>query len=300
MLVQRCGPDWKVLAPAKLNLQFEIIAKRGDGYHEIESLMVPVSLRDEVRFRPTQRSEIHLECRSAMGRDGPARPSCLPPAADNLVVRAVELLRSRAGVSRGAVIHLIKRIPTAAGLGGGSSDAAAALLAADAAWETRLSEQELHELAAELGSDVPFFLGRSPAICRGRGERVEPVAGLGPLWLVIASPPHGLRTADVFAKARVPALAHTSESLIAALRSRDWRRVGPLLQNRLREAATELSPWIQRLLGCLASEDLIGQQMSGSGSACFGICRSARHAGRVARRLRQRGWSNSVAAVSYG
>ena len=122
----------------------------------------------------------------------------MPEGPDNLVVRAVELVRRRAGVRRGAKLLLVKRIPAAAGLGGGSSDAAAALVAANEGWRLGRSRDELADWAAELGSDVPFFLAGGPAICRGRGERVEPVAGLGALDFVVVRPPEGLSTAAVY------------------------------------------------------------------------------------------------------
>src|SRR5205823_2480704 len=119
----------------------------------------------------------------------------LPQEADNLVTRAMQMLRSQAHVAAGARVQLLKRIPSAAGLGGGSSDAAAALVAANAGWELNWPQAELAALAARLGSDVPFFLGHGPALCRGRGEQIEPVGGLGCLHFVLVRPPAGLSTA---------------------------------------------------------------------------------------------------------
>ena len=126
----------------------------------------------------------------------------VPRDGKNLVLRAVELVRRRTGTKQGARLRLIKRIPTAAGLGGGSSDAAAALVAANLGWKLGLSLPELAALAAELGSDVPFFLNRGPAVCRGRGERIEPADGLGLMNFVVVRPPEGLATAAVYGVCR--------------------------------------------------------------------------------------------------
>src|SRR5690606_4305446 len=119
----------------------------------------------------------------------------LPTDRSNLAVRAVELLQARAGIEAGATMRLVKRIPSAAGLGGGSSDAAAALMAANQAWGLNWSVSKLETLAGELGSDVPFFLTPGAAICRGRGERVEPLPRTMPLHVVVVRPPVGLSTA---------------------------------------------------------------------------------------------------------
>ena len=167
-----------IQAPAKLNLFFEVLAKRTDGYHEIESLMCPIDLYDTLHFQEDPSGQLELTCRRVFGAGGPGGRGLheMPEGPENLVFRAVELVRRRTGIRRGAKLWLVKRIPAAAGLGGGSSDAAAALVAANEGWRLGRSRHELAQWAAELGSDVPFFLAGGPAICRGRGERVEPVA----------------------------------------------------------------------------------------------------------------------------
>ena len=136
-----------------------------------------------LHFQEDPNGQLELRCRRVFGAGGPSGRGLdeVPEGPENLVLRAVELVRRRAGVRRGAKLWLVKRIPAVAGLGGGSSDAAAALVAANVGWRLGRSREELAEWAAELGSDVPFFLAGGPAICRGRGERVEPVAGLGAL-----------------------------------------------------------------------------------------------------------------------
>jgi 4-diphosphocytidyl-2-C-methyl-D-erythritol kinase len=300
MQVHRDAVEVVIQSPAKLNLFFEVLAKRADGYHEIETLMCPIDLYDTLYFREESSGRVQLECRWATVAAGDERGRLeeVPAGPGNLAWRAVELLRRLCGVRRGAALRLVKRIPTAAGLGGGSSDAAAALVAANLAWNLGLSQAELTAAAAELGSDVPFFLHGGAAICRGRGERVEPVAGLGRLSFVVLRPPEGLATAAVYRCCRAARRPNAAAPLVDALRRGDGVAAGRLLFNRLQPAAEELSPWIPRLGKVLAAEGLWGHGMSGSGSACFALCRHAAEARRVARRLRARGMGSVAAAQS--
>jgi 4-diphosphocytidyl-2-C-methyl-D-erythritol kinase len=212
----------------------------------------------------------------------------VPRDGKNLVLRAVELVRRRTGTKQGARLRLTKRIPTAAGLGGGSSDAAAALVAANLGWKLGLSLTELASLAAELGSDVPFFLDRGAAVCRGRGERVDAVRGLGMLNFVVVRPPEGLATAAVYGICRPAESPRTVQPLLDALARGNTRRAGRLFFNRLQASAEQLSPWIARLARLMAGENCLGHGMSGSGTAYFGLFRSALAARRAARRLTAR------------
>ncbi len=291
MLIHRMAVGLAVHAPAKLNLFFEVLGKRSDGYHEIETLMVPIGWYDTLVFREDPSGRVELEWRRAPATRGPDadRLGEVPEGRENLVVRAVELLRQRAGVTSGASLRLVKRIPAAAGLGGGSSDAAAALVAANRGWGLNWPRPALAPLAAELGSDVPFFLADGPAICRGRGERVEPVVGIGALWFVVVRPPVGLSTASVYRACRPVERPYTIGPLLSALGRGDLAAAGRLMVNRLEPAAATLSPWIERLREELARQDVLGRQMSGSGTCCFALCRHARDARRVARRLRANG-----------
>jgi 4-diphosphocytidyl-2-C-methyl-D-erythritol kinase len=215
------------------------------------------------------------------------------------VVRALELLRARSGCEHGARVELVKRIPSGAGLGGGSSDAAAALMVANRTWGIGWSAARLAELAAELGSDVPFFLSPKAAICRGRGERVERLAGTVPLEAVIVKPPVELATSDVYrALDALPSTgdrrmladrsARCLEALCGVLRRGAWFELGQWMSNRLQAAAATLSPWISRVRAAFGALDFLGHQLSGSGSAYFGVCRHAQHARRLATILRRR------------
>jgi 4-diphosphocytidyl-2-C-methyl-D-erythritol kinase len=291
MHVHRSAVELVIQAPAKLNLFFEVLAKRNDGYHEIETLMCPIDLYDTLCFEEISGDEIEFACRYALAAGSPDARGFLniPRGAENLVVRAVEMVRRRAGVRRGARLLLVKRIPAAAGLGGGSSDAAAALVAANDGWRLGRSREELAQWAAELGSDVPFFLADGPAICRGRGERVEPVAGLGGLSFVVVYPPEGLSTAAVYGLCRPASQAKQVQPLVDALRRGDLAAAARRMCNRLQPAAESLSPWVKRLQHDFHDQDCLGHGMSGSGSSYFGVYRHARHARRSAQRLHAKG-----------
>ncbi len=299
MYLQNKDSNWEIRAPAKLNLHLEVFSRREDGYHELETLMVPVNLFDTLWFRSQPAGRIEFACQSSGSPSTADALGFVPRDHSNLVVRAVELLRARAGIAQGAVIRLFKRIPSAAGLGGGSSDAAAALAVANRAWNLDWDIGRLRSLAAELGSDVPFFLGTSAArgggaVCRGRGERLTGVTGLGKLHFVVARPPEGLSTAEVFASCRPAsedqAIPTTSQlqRLIRALQSGRIAAAGRLLHNRLQSSALQISGWVKRLQQEFAKLDILGYQMTGSGTSFFGICRSARHARCVAAQLRMR------------
>ncbi len=287
MYVRRTATDLTILAPAKLNLFLEVLAKRSDGYHEIETLMCPIELFDSLHFQEESSGQLELSCRWVYGADGPR--GCgfheVPEGPDNLVLRAVELVRRRTGIWRGARLRLVKRIPAAAGLGGGSSDAAAALVAANEGWRLGRRQEELADWAAELGSDVSFFLLGGAAVCRGRGERVSPASGLRAMDFVVVRPPEGLSTAAVYGACEAASSPETPRALIRALQQGDWKQAGGRLLNRLQPAAERLSPWVKRLHDEFSKMDFLGHGMSGSGTSYFGLCRHARHARRSARRL---------------
>lgn len=291
MHLRQFGAQVVVHAPAKLNLFFEVLGKREDGYHEVETLVVPIAWYDTLYFEGNANGRISFRCQRVTGPWGrdPTWLGDFPEGDQNLVVRAMELLCRRASVRRGAHVRLVKRIPTAAGMGGGSSDAAAALAAANASWGLGWSWQDLAQLGAELGSDVPLFFARGPAICRGRGEQVVPLCPWGTLHFVVVRPPAGLATADVYRACRPPAQPVPLRPLLDALVQGRLNEVGRRLFNRLETAARTLSPWVRRLREEFDRTDCVGRQMSGSGTCYFGICRHAHHARRVASQLQARG-----------
>jgi 4-diphosphocytidyl-2-C-methyl-D-erythritol kinase len=298
MRIRRVGPSLVVHTPAKLNLFLELLGKREDGYHELETLMVAVDLFDTLTFMEEDSNEIRLQC-SGLGAarqsapDGADRVSTdaggdgIPLGSDNLVAKAARLLREHAGVDRGIRINLVKRIPSAAGLAGGSSDAAATLMALNRFWKLGLGIPELRRLASQLGSDVAFFVdGTSAAVCHGRGEIIEPLDVPLGLHFVIVRPRTGLSTAQVYRHAQVPAAQKSVHDLSAALRAGRKGLVGRLLHNRLQAPAERLNPEVYRLQTLFSRLPVLGHQMSGSGTAYFGLCDSARHTQSLAGRLR--------------
>jgi 4-diphosphocytidyl-2-C-methyl-D-erythritol kinase len=298
MHVHRALPV-QVYAPAKLNLFLEVLGKRTDGFHEIETLMVPVSLCDTLAFQPTPADGIDCTCRwdfARAPRNTPAR--VFPELGDNnLAVRAARLLREAAGIKAGAHIELIKRVPLEAGLAGGSSDAAAALVAANVGWGLNWPVDRLAEVASQLGSDVAFFLAGGVALCTGRGEHVRSEPNLAPLHFVVVQPPAGLSTAEVYRHCRPAPTPCRAQALVDAWRRGNAAAVGQLLHNRLEPAAAGISPWIARLRDEFKRLDFLGHQMTGSGSAYFGLCRHARHARRLAAALRNRGFAQVFAVA---
>jgi len=285
MYVHQTSLEVIVQAPAKVNLFFEVLGKRPDGFHEIESLMCPITIFDSITFSQNQDSSIAFDCYNSFGQGKLSQTGEIPKDSSNLAVRAVELLRQQAGIRAGAKLGLIKRIPSAAGLGGGSSDAAAALAAANIGWKLNWPNSELTRLAENLGSDVPFFLVGGNAICRGRGEQIEPVDSSFMLYLVVVQPPVGLATVAVYKACQSAEYPISVMPLVRALNEGNANKAGKLLFNRLQKPAAELTEWIDRLDHEFNKLDCLGHAMTGSGSSYYGLCRNARHARRIVHRL---------------
>ncbi len=244
-------------APAKLNLFLQVLGRRPDGHHDIVSLMAPVTLSDAVAVEPLTEPVVEVE----------GGPPGLPPEL-NLAWKAARMLAPRARTVPGARIVLTKRIPTGGGLGGGSSDAAAVLLALNDLWECRLALKDLASLAGRLGADVPFFLHRSPGVVRGVGERFAPAtlpSGF-PAHLAILQPPFELSTADVYQK--WDALGRPTQGEDPALEA-FLSDSGPLpLRNDLEAPAFAIRPELREIKEMIARCGARMALMSGSGS-CF-------------------------------
>lgn len=250
-------------APAKLNLGLHVLRRRADGFHDLATVFLPIGWADRVEGAPAP--GLRLTC------SDPA----LPTGDDNLVVRAAAALRQWAGVEAGARLHLEKRVPYGAGLGGGSSDAAATLRLLVRLWGVDVSRAALHDLALDLGSDVPFFLEGVAASATGRGERLAPLTdGDGrpyrcPFWIVVAVPPVHVGTAEAYAL--VTPDDRDRPDLEAAVRSDDlgrWRaEVGNDFQGPVEAAHPEIRDVRRALLDAGAGY----ASLSGSGSAVFGV-----------------------------
>ncbi|NNJ26460.1 4-(cytidine 5'-diphospho)-2-C-methyl-D-erythritol kinase [Alienimonas chondri] len=271
-------PALTIHAPAKLNLTLDVLGRRPDGFHELESLMVTAGWFDTLTFAPAD--DFALSVTGATG---------VPTDGSNLVSRAAAALAESAGRTVSGAITLHKRIPHDAGLGGGSSDAAAALLGLNELWGCGLSRIELSEIGATVGSDVPFFLAGSAAgVVRGRGERVEPIAAGPRRWAVLAKPPIGLSTAAVFAAWGGRASANGT-ARAAASYSGSLAGLAETTVNDLDGPATELEPRLAAERDAFALAGFSRSCLSGSGTSRFALCRSAsaaRSAAATLRRLR--------------
>lgn len=264
-------------AYAKVNLALNVLQKRDDGYHEVETVLHTVVLHDLITLR---------EAGDGLQVSTEGEP--LPAGAANLVHRAATLLREQYGVSRPVEIEVKKRIPVAAGLGGGSADAAMTLMGLAQMWKLRLDGRELRTLAARLGSDVPFFFEGGAAVARGRGERVQPLPPLPSTWVVLARPriqvltewAYGqFRASDVHQRPDVPAL-------LDAIRRRDVPAVGRLLGNVFETMIAAQHPIVTDLKARILRGEAYGASMSGTGPTVFGLMANEAAAQRVADDLR--------------
>jgi 4-diphosphocytidyl-2-C-methyl-D-erythritol kinase len=243
------------LAPAKVNFSLRVLGRREDGFHEIDSLMVPISLFDR----------IGIDLRDDGGLDFTCDDASIPADETNLVVRAALLFCAEIGIQPHLRIHLQKSIPHGAGLGGGSSDAANTLLALDRLFKTELPEETLLSLAADIGSDVPFFIGGSPARVSGRGDKLAPSEFSERLPLLLVKPPFGVPTPWAYQRwgpsVEIPGIIYTPQKLLWGTMVNDLER--PVFEKHLFLA--ELKMWF------LAQPEIRGALLSGSGSTVFAV-----------------------------
>ena len=302
MLCQPSTSCLQILAPAKLNLFLRVVRRREDGFHDIETVMTAINVFDTLQFEPCASSEITLTVMMSAPRNKNSVPiTPIPTGADNLVIRAARLLKEYAKATGGARITLVKRIPAAAGMGGGSSDAAATLAGLNRLWGLGCSRQVLMDLAGQLGSDIGFFLGKSStALCRGRGELIEPLALPNCLHFVVARPESGLSTPKVYQHCRPDHANHDVNQFVQLLRQGGLTRMVRLLHNGLQTPAEFLNDDVRQLRRRFAEQSVLGHQMSGSGTSYYGVCGSSRQAAWVAARLRAAGvpWVQAVRSCS--
>ncbi len=280
---------YDVAAPAKLNLFLHITGRRPDGYHLLQSVFMLIDWCDVLHF--DLRSDGQITREDLPGGSAPASAAVLP--ADDLTVRAARALQRATGTSLGVHIGLVKHIPSRAGMGGGSSDAASCLLALQRLWGVRLQADQLHALAVSLGADVPFFLSGGHAWVEGIGDQIEPI-GLPAAQFVVAKPPDGASTPEIFRDASLKrdtepatiqgfaANAGTLVKSVNACEETEGSSKNPIWKfgrNDLQPVAQKLCPQIAETLDWLASQGFEGR-MTGSGSAVFaplGKSLDARH-----------------------
>lgn len=269
----------RVLAPAKVNLTLEVLGRRGDGYHELASVMATLDLHDDVRIGPARALDVRI------------RPPLELPRGDDLASRAVLAMAAACGRAADVHVTIRKRIPVAAGLGGGSSDAGAVLRGVAELWQVR--HVDLVHVAAGIGSDVPFFATASPiARIRGRGERVEPLSlPTARLWIALVTLPVRAATRDVFAALeRASGDGSATDALARALQegSATPEALRALARNDLTAAAERVCPLVADARAA-ARDRGIGLQVSGSGPSLFAIADDRADAIRIARSLRRAG-----------
>jgi 4-diphosphocytidyl-2-C-methyl-D-erythritol kinase len=285
-----------VRAPAKVNLQLAVGPSGPDGLHELATVFHAVALFDDVVASAAEEITVSLE------HPDPE----VPLDGTNLAARAARALAEHTGVDAGVHLRLTKRIPVAAGMAGGSANAAAALVACDALWGTGLSRDELAELGASLGSDVPFALMGGTAIGTGRGTLLSPVLARGAFHWVFAVAEDGLSTPAVYRECDrlrersgepVPDLA-TDEALMSALRAGDAKALGAALSNDLQAAAVSLQPALAQTLGAAVELGALGATVSGSGPTVAFLVRSPEAALDVAVGLTAMGLCRDVKRAS--
>lgn len=272
----------KIEAPAKINLYLEITGKRADGYHNLETIMQTVSLFDEITVEDAP-SGILLECDNSQ----------LPTGSSNIVYKAAEAVQKRFNIAKGVKITLKKIIPMGAGLGGGSSDAAATLKALVKLWNIQTDKKELEKIAAGLGADVPFFLTGGTALCEGIGEIVTPLANIKKMPIILVNPGFGVSTPSVYKNVKFPLTKsrkiHTIRRLICG-GSFNKNNALKYCFNRLEEFVFPDYPEIAKIksimtdLGCASL-------MSGSGATVFGIFGSESQSETIKSKLRECHWN---------
>lgn len=271
--------------PAKINWFLRLKGKRPDGYHDISSLLQCIALFDTLTFEEAQTLSVMTEA---------------PIAGDeNLVMRAALAIREASKTSRGARISLVKNIPIAAGLGGGSSDAAATLRGLNSLWDAGLSDRELHAAALGLGSDVPFFLSGPAALVRGRGELISPVVMSRAYSVVLLNP--GLRVSAGWAYAEARSFSGEDkgieDSLVRALNEGDFDVLRGAAVNDLEEPVAARHPEVSELKRRLYEEGALFAAMSGSGPTVFGAFEDRLRA-EEARRAIRAAWSTVAHTVT--
>lgn len=259
----------KLRAPAKVNLHLTVLGRRADGFHEIETLMVPISLADEITVTTSAGEDVRVTC------SDPA----VPLGDGNLVAIAARHFATHTARRFQADIHIEKRVPMGAGLGGGSSDAAAVIIALDALLDTRLGVEALEEIASRVGSDVPFFIRQKPAVCRGRGEKIQPAAVGEKLPLFLLKPPFGVNTAWAYKSwaASHPVVPDLEQDL-------GWTKVHNSLERPVFEKYL-LLPVLKQWL--LQQPEVRVAAMSGSGSTMFAVLRDGASAPDLEARTRE-------------
>ncbi|QDX91963.1 4-(cytidine 5'-diphospho)-2-C-methyl-D-erythritol kinase [Brevibacterium sp. JNUCC-42] len=276
-----------IKAPAKINLTLDVLSKRPDGYHEVEMVMTTVDLADRVDLTLLESRDILIDCSA----------SFVPNDMRNHAYKAAKLLQERYSVNKGVHIYIDKQIPVAAGLAGGSSDAAATLRGLNRLWNLRLSLDELALIGEEIGSDVPFCVYGGTALAKGRGEKLRHMISPTPCWVILAKPPIGVSTADVYGNLRVDQIKKhpKTEKMLQAIGEQDFSLMARSLCNVLEEVTLNRYPQVRQIKELMLESGADGVLMSGSGPTVFALVQKEAKVHRIYNALR--GFVKDVYAV---
>ncbi|MDQ3940448.1 MAG: 4-(cytidine 5'-diphospho)-2-C-methyl-D-erythritol kinase, partial [Actinomycetota bacterium] len=267
---------------AKVNLFLRVRGRRPDGYHELESVFHGIALADDVEVRATAGHDVEVDLRLADDVIGE-----VPAPHENLATIAAGRLSARAGTKRGAAIAILKRIPLAAGLGGGSGNAAGVLVALNELWQVGLGSDELKQVAGEVGSDVPYCIEGGTALATARGEHLTALPSPASMWFVLGISNHPLYTREVYAAwdDLEPPEEVGSAAMIFALGAGDPGEVAALLHNDLEPAAFGLRPELQAKKDAMVAAGALGAALAGSGPTVYGIATDRAHGESIATRI---------------
>lgn len=264
-------------APAKINLTLDVLYKRPDNYHEIEMVMTTVDLADRIELTAIDQDVIQIESQSKF----------VPNDERNLAFRAAKLLKDTFQVEKGVKIKIKKNIPVAAGLAGGSSDAAATLRGLNRLWSLNLSLAELADLGAKIGSDVSFCVYSSTAVARGRGEKITELPAPPPCWVVLAKPATGVSTPSVYQQLNLDNIKHPdTKGMIQAIEESDYERMVSRVGNVLEKVTLDNFPEVQQIKDLMVMSGADAVLMSGSGPTVFALTQQESRAVRIYNSLR--------------
>lgn len=273
-------------APAKINLSLDVLHKRSDGYHEVNMVMTTIDLADRVELTDLYSDTIQIISHNRF----------VPDDERNLAYQAAKLLKEKLGVRRGVAISITKHVPVAAGLAGGSSDAAATLRGLNKLWGLGLSLDELAEIGAEIGSDVPFCVYGGTAVARGRGEKIEHIPAPPPCWVILAKPTIGVSTADVYRNLQLQSVHHPDvDGMVAAIKEKNYEKICALAGNVLESVTLNMHPEVAQIKEQMKRFGADVSLMSGSGPTVFGLVQHDSRLQRVYNGLR--GFCEHVYAV---
>jgi 4-diphosphocytidyl-2-C-methyl-D-erythritol kinase len=264
-------------APAKINLGLDVLGKRQDGYHELAMIMASVDLADHLHIEEIPEDKIIIETNKAF----------LPTDKKNHVYEAIELLKKRYGIKKGVKVYIQKHIPVAAGLGGGSTDCAAALRAVNRLWNLNLSISELASIGGEIGSDVPYCVYSQTALVEGFGEKVTLIKSMPQCWVVVVKPRMSVSTRTVFAQVKMEEMHHPDiPALMEAIEAGDYQKMTANLGNSLEAVTIKRHPVIQQIKDRMLKYGADAAMMSGSGPTVYALCKKHSRAQRVVNGLK--------------